>query len=901
MLSLLKRYLALPRADTGLDAEAVMVKHCTLYREEPSMNREVLNFYQASSIDMSLGMMFELDISPGTGVLVGVVDASGQPVGADRRFDIIGDRIQECACLGHFYIHCTVWPSPMLKGNMIRCNTSATAMLGNLSGSLDVVVILPKKDKLSGIFVSQDPEQREGTDSSFVVSHARVGMNALAPCSQQEAFEEGGDITPRKKNATPGRKSTRSATKKTPQFAAMSPSMRKSMQQEELRSQNLSGTPRKNLDGKGDPPALVDMDLIREALEVGGTKLKYVLALCFKKKVKNVFMLPGNVYPFPFFDAPLAATIVAPFEKGTCAPFTIDGGTHLEILTHNSNQLDVLRESVKGMGYAEEAVSAVSEMGQEEVDNAISMSVFRAASAGYMSLKNVENIHIGGMEMYVNKLRKWISFPLSHYDRFRRQGALPPTGVLLHGPPGTGKTLLARWIAHDASAKLFVINGSELMSENLGEAERCLSAIFQAAIALCPSIIFIDEIDVLGPSRETSTGMSKAANRLVATLTGALDSLYGHAVMVVGATNRKDSIDESLRRPRRLDKELEIGVPNPEARFEILNSLLHSMHNQVTIDDIKALSLKTHGFVGADLFALCSEASMIALRRYVSEGSSPVVSTRDMEIALYHTKPSALREFATEIPNVSLMDVGGNHLIKQKLKEAVEWPIKLKDHLDRMGAVPPKGILLHGPPGCSKTLLVKAIAGECRLNFFSVKGPELMSKYVGESEKALATIFERARKASPAILFFDEIDGLVGSRSNESSGGVDVSERVLSQMLQEMDGIKGKDDQVVVIGATNRIDRLDKALLRPGRFDKVLEVTLPSSKDRFQIFNIHLKQIPIDSSVSLEDLVRMTDGCSGADIASICQKAAMHALCVASPENVVTFVTQNDFNAVIKM
>ena len=822
------------------------------------------------SIEMSLGAMYELDVTPGTGVLVGLVDGSGQPLPVAGRSDTDGHM------LGNWYVYCTIWPSTRLKGNEVRCNGMALGMLGRVEGSGNVAVVLGEKGEL--------PFVRDECVST--VERVVVRVNAvLDPASD-------GDGTPQKQHHTPVSK-PKSSKKSGRKFVHMSPSMRKSMQEDGIQQQ-VPSTP--DLQKKDASRVLIDVDIIRKALEVGGTQLHSVLSSVVKKRLMDVWLIPGNVVPCRFLDACLAATVLLPGDVvSTHGVFRVGKETRVDIETLQTSPTG--KRNVQDIGYAEEAVASVSENGSQ----AIETSVFQAAYAGYMSLKSVQHMLIGGMELYVSRLQKWISFPLKNYERFKEQGALPPTGVLLHGPPGTGKTLLARWIAHDANAKLFVINGSELMSEFLGESEKCLCAIFQAAIALSPSIIFIDEIDVLGPSREHSPGMSKTANRLVATLTGALDSLYGHAVMVVGATNRKDSLDESLRRPRRLDKELEIGVPNPEARFEILQSLLTSVQHEVEERDLMALSLKTHGYVGADLLSLCSEASMIALRRFVAQGSTPIVTLRDMEIALYHTKPSALREFATEIPNVSLSDVGGNHEIKQKLKEAVEWPIKLKDRLDALGAVPPKGILLYGPPGCSKTLLVKAIAGECRMNFFSVKGPEILSKYVGESEKALSNIFEKARKASPAILFFDEIDGLVGARSSQSSGAVDVSERILSQMLQEMDGIKGKDDQVVIIGATNRMDRLDKALLRPGRFDQTLNVGLPSSDDRLEILKIHLKNIPIDSSVSLEDIVRMTEGCSGADIASVCQKAAMHALCNASPAGIVTSVTQNDFNTVIKM
>ncbi len=833
-------------------------------------------------IEMSLGAMYEMDVSPGTGVLVALVDGSGQPIPVGDRFDIPDGMVEaSLSMLGTYYVYCTVWPSPVVKGKEIRCTAMVLAMLGSLVVSRNVAIVMSKEGVLPLL---------EGSNDDVDTLEISIHVNALAP----EAGG-GGMETPQKDQGSPEMRPKSASKKRGEKFVAMSPSMRKSMQEDVALQRTPDMKTKTKNDGGSQKHALVDVDLVRKALDVGGARLRGVISSVVKKRLIGMWLLCGNVIPCRFLDARLAVTVFLPAGVTLC---------HVgkeTLVTMDASTISSGDTIHKDIGYASDAVASVfPDKGSE--DNAVATSVFQAALSGYLSLQHVKDMHIGGMEFYVSRLRKWISFPLKNYDRFKEQGVVPPTGVLLHGPPGTGKTLLARWIAEDAAAKLFIINGSELMSEFLGESERCLSAIFQAAVALGPSIIFIDEIDVLGPSREHAPGMSKTANRLVATLTGALDSLYGHPVMVIGATNRQESLDESLRRPRRLDKELEIGVPNPEARFEILESLLKSVRHEVSQEDIKALSLKTHGFVGADLLSLCSEASMIALRRFVGQDSvAPVVTPKDMEMALYHTKPSALREFATEIPNVLLSDVGGNHEIKQKLKEAVEWPIKLKARLDEMGAVPPKGILLHGPPGCSKTLLVKAIAGECRLNFFSVKGPELLSKYVGESEKALSHIFERARRASPAILFFDEIDGLVGARSNHASAGVDVTERVLSQMLQEMDGIKGKDDQVVIIGATNRMDRLDKALLRPGRFDQTLKVDLPSSSDRLEILKIHLKRIPIDSSVSLEDIVARTEGCSGADIASLCQKAAMHALCRASPESVVTSITQNDFNTIIKM
>lgn len=371
--------------------------------------------------------------------------------------------------------------------------------------------------------------------------------------------------------------------------------------------------------------------------------------------------------------------------------------------------------------------------------------------------------------------------------------------------------------------------------------------------------------------------------------------------MVLGTTNRRDSLDESLRRPGRLDKEVEIPIPSPQDRVGILTMLFSSVDHSLMPEDISNYAAKTHGFVGADLQALCSEAAMCALRRYKvanNSGKCVRVSPEDVMAALTRIRPSALREFSSDPSSVTLKDVGGNEKIKQQLKEVIEWPLVHQKSLTRIGAVPPKGILLCGPPGCSKTLLVKAVAGESQLNFFPVKGPELISKFVGESEKSIKNIFEKARRSSPAILFFDEIDGLVGTRAEKPSlQGVDVSDRVLSQLLQELDGYQNLNGTLIVIAATNRPDRLDKALLRPGRFDRVIEVPLPSLEDRAKILEIHTRNIPTSTDIKFSELAGCTEGFSGADLASICQKAAMRALTL---HDKTPCVQLSDFKAILE-
>jgi SpoVK/Ycf46/Vps4 family AAA+-type ATPase len=852
--------------------------------------------------------------------------------------------------LGNWCILARVWPSALLKKNDVYLRGWAKGMLGRLDESCGVNLICGdmehasfSEDKNLMLFQESSREIGEndesGAENQDVEGEKKrdvvvdVVVYLLEPAEIGKAAEDGAvesmNKTPNRiQNHRPGRfsqsPSPSPSSSAKGKFVHMSPSMKKSMgTPPPLLTPPMSNSQSKNVkeknkarghgddglhgEGKGPGATAASNDggkleakskqelLVGECLNLGGDRMKCILQSLVYSSLKDTWLLRGNLYPFWFLDVYLGA-VVMPREGASestqsstnkpCSAIQFNSNTRIHVKFAASRGEKASKSSIAvDRGYTDLAVDAVSHLN----DETIRLSVEKAALSGHRSLDSLRTESIS-LTQNARHLKSWVSHPLQNYEAFKKQGTLPPTGVLLHGPPGTGKTLLARWISREAGAKLFIINGSEVMSDFLGDSERCLSAIFEASKALSPSIVFIDEIDVLGPSRSDSN-LSKTASRLVATLAGELDGLEGHPVMVIGATNRKEALDESLRRPGKLEKELEISVPGPSERLEILQALLSPVSLRgVSEQDLEALSLKAHGYVGADLLSVVSEASMIALRRYVRDGggkdiSEPLLSVtlKDLETALYHTKPSALREFSSDVPNISLKDVGGNHELKQRLIEAVQWPIKFKKRLEQMGAVPPKGILLHGPPGCSKTLLVKAIAGECRLNFFSIKGPELLSKFVGESEKALANVFDKARKSSPSILFFDEIDGLVGTRSSSStSGRVDVGERILSQMLQEMDGIKGKDDRVIIIGATNRMDKLDKALLRPGRFDRILQVDLPSPNDRLEILRIHLRSIPTDDTISMGELVDLTNGFSGAEIAGLCQKAAMHALCEES-------------------
>lgn len=502
-----------------------------------------------------------------------------------------------------------------------------------------------------------------------------------------------------------------------------------------------------------------------------------------------------------------------------------------------------------------------------------------------MSVPEVTYEDIGGLGNELVRIREMIELPMKSPELFKRLGISPPKGVLLHGPPGTGKTLIAKAVANESGASFTVINGPEIMSKFYGESEQKLRETFEAAEKNAPSIIFIDELDSIAPKRAEVTG--EVERRVVAQLLSLMDGLAGRGqVIVIGATNRVDDIDEALRRPGRFDREIEIGVPDKKGRLEILQIHTRSMPLNEDVD-LERLAAVTHGFVGADLAALTREAAMQALRKVLPHidpetGDLPAdiltslsVTKSDFEAALNDVSPSALREVLVEKPNVKWDDVGGLDKIKMQLQEAIEVPINHPDLFKDMGIRSPKGVLLFGPPGTGKTLLAKAVATESEANFISIRGPEIFNKYVGESEKAVREIFKKARQTAPCVLFFDEIDAIMGSRGNRDDTG--VSQRIVNQFLAELDGMQTLQN-VLVIGATNRADILDPAVLRSGRFDIVVFVPPPDAKARLEIFKVHTKNMPLAKDVDLKKLADMTDGYSGADIEGVCREAAMAAV-----------------------
>jgi transitional endoplasmic reticulum ATPase len=521
-----------------------------------------------------------------------------------------------------------------------------------------------------------------------------------------------------------------------------------------------------------------------------------------------------------------------------------------------------------------------------KVTNATNIQVLSEPSSKKKRIPRVTYEDIGGLHEEIRKTREIIELPLRHPELFQRLGIEPPKGVLLHGPPGCGKTLLARAVATESEVNFFSINGPEIMSKFYGESEKRLRGIFEKAQKSSPSIIFIDELDAIAPKREDVTG--EVERRVVAQLLALMDGLEARGnVIVIGASNRVNAIDPALRRPGRFDREIEIGVPSKTGRFEILQ--IHSRGMPLSKDvDLKRLSEITHGYSGADISALCREAAMKALRRYLpkinlEEEHIPPTILEEMEVnyndfttAYREITPTAMREVFVEIPTVHWEDVGGLDEIKQALKEAVEWPIKKPEEFTAMGIEPPKGILLYGPPGCGKTLLARAIATESEANFISIKGPEILSKWVGESEKAIREIFRKARMASPAIIFLDEVDSIVPRRgAGYSNGG--VTQRMVSQLLTEMDGLLALQT-VVVIAATNRPDILDPALIRPGRFDRLIYVPAPNSESRLEILKIYTKTMPLDKEIDFTYIQKNTKGYSGADLKAVCREASMNAM-----------------------
>ncbi|WWD19137.1 hypothetical protein CI109_103595 [Kwoniella shandongensis] len=487
---------------------------------------------------------------------------------------------------------------------------------------------------------------------------------------------------------------------------------------------------------------------------------------------------------------------------------------------------------------------------------------------------------LGGLQPQIQQIKSLLDLPLLQPALFTLFGLTPPRGILLHGPPGTGKTALARAVAASAQCSCIVVNGPELSSAYHGETEERLRGVFTEAKKRSPCIVVLDEVDALCPRRDGGEG-GEVERRVVATMLTLLDGMSqdgpeGERVFVIGATNRPNSLDPALRRPGRFDREIEIGIPDAPGRRQIIDIMLSKMPHSLTEQDIATLASRTHGYVGADLSSLIRESASAAIQRWYSSnpppGSTPTLTNTDILTTLPTIRASAMREVFVETAEVRWSDIGGQDEVKQKLRECVEWPLTHRDTFTRLGVEAPRGVLLYGPPGCSKTMTAKALATESGINFIAVKGPELLNKYVGESERAVREIFRKARAASPSIVFFDEIDALGSARSDDHTHS-----GVLTSLLNEMDGIEELSG-VTVVAATNRPDVLDSALMRPGRLDRILYVGAPDFATRCDIFRIRLKTMAVEPGIDIEELARIAEGCSGAEVASICQDAALAAM-----------------------
>lgn len=480
-----------------------------------------------------------------------------------------------------------------------------------------------------------------------------------------------------------------------------------------------------------------------------------------------------------------------------------------------------------------------------------------------------------------------VELPLRHPLLFKTLGVKPPRGVLLYGPPGSGKTLIARAVANETGAFFFLINGPEIMSKMAGESEANLRKAFEEAEKNAPSIIFIDEIDSIAPKREKANG--EVERRIVSQLLTLMDGLKARAsVVVIGATNRPNSIDAALRRFGRFDREIDIGVPDENGRLEVLR--IHTRNMKLSDDvDLESISKQTHGFVGADLAALCTEAAMQCIREKMElidmEGEtidaevlqSMNVTMEHFKYALGQSNPSSLRETVVEVPNISWNDIGGLEDVKKELRELVQYPVEHPELYEKFGMSPPHGVLFYGPPGCGKTLLAKAVANECQANFISVKGPELLTMWFGESEANVREVFDKARGAAPCVLFFDELDSIAKARGGSLGDAGGAGDRVMNQMLTEMDGVGAKKN-VFIIGATNRPDIIDPALMRPGRLDQLIFIPLPDYASRLSILKATLRKSPLAPDVDIEYLARFTEKFTGADLSEICQRAAKFAI-----------------------
>ncbi|KAJ6798888.1 calmodulin-interacting protein 111 [Iris pallida] len=828
---------------------------------------------------------------------------------------------------GSYFVIATVLPSRKLLKNAVRLSWSLSCTMG-FPATGRAVFVFP----IGSLFPSNHSNKTGNGTNVFLHKYTDIYLNLVPPKVGGEGSFANGTL--RETVSVPVRNEIAGSPKTPPYQSKLS-----SPGATPLRSgsEDLISAPNSS--------KCLDVSAVRSAL--ADEKASELLQASAARWLYGQYLLKGNVVSIPLIFGQICAFQVQGADKlstGSCGQNLIcEGKLSHEIQVFDPlDEVDIAHVDTRTKVHLSDPMSLIAETPNKER--------LVAGNTMYKATMDKEASYIprlGGLSKQFTALKEIIMFTLTskgHLPRYK--------GVLLHGPPGTGKTSLASYCAHDAGASLFSINGPEIVSEYYGESEQRLLEIFESAKRAAPAVIFIDELDAIAPTRKD--GGEELSLRLVATLLKLMDEISKNdRILVIAATNRPDSIDPAMRRPGRLDREIEIGVPSPEQRLDILHILLRRINHSLNATDLQSLASATHGFVGADLAALCNEAAMVALHRHIKstrrhcedprskvdgfdaavqnsevqrtmdalsgnhmdslmlslseltvssrpicpinlekvpegddtsldmlsrndEGEDLLVTAEDFEKAKMKVRPSAMREVMLELPKVRWEDVGGQKKVKEQLKEAVEWPQLHPDSFKRIGVRPPRGLLMIGPPGCSKTLMARAVASEAKLNFLAVKGPELFSKWVGESEKAVRSLFAKARANSPAIIFFDEIDGLAVTRGGENDC-ISVGDRVLSQLLVEMDGLEQRAG-VTVIAATNRPDKIDPALLRPGRFDRLLSVQLPDETDREDIFRIHVRNMPCSNDVSIKDLARLTNGYTGADIRLICREAALAAI-----------------------
>jgi len=586
-----------------------------------------------------------------------------------------------------------------------------------------------------------------------------------------------------------------------------------------------------------------------------------VLKKLILSQIQDRVLLKGNLIPVLVLGGVLLYKVLSLEAQST--------STEAARIHSDHTVIELEEQEKTGEDDYLKAVQEASNSGlQSSQKDAAESAALLAAKQGLNQNQNHSEIFIS--ETLTQTFQSLVISPLLHPEIFPQMGLTPPKGVVLYGPPGSGKSALVRWLAKTSKANFFVINGPSLVSEYYGGSESGLTGVFSAAKALTPSIIFFDELDAIFTDRTQNLKTSGSILRMLTALLTEFDNMTP-GVVVLGATNQIDVLDLALRRPGRFDREIEIGVPSANSRRCIFGQYLTQIMHSITQQEMDEISDGAHGFLPSDISALFQEASMSALRRSIKTNSISAVSYTDLKIARALIRPSGLREIQVEVPKTHWEDIGGLEEIKQQLKECIEWPISHQDSLQRLGIIPPRGVLLFGPPGCSKTLLAKAIATETGMNFISMKGSELLSAFVGQSEKSIAQLFNHARQVAPCVVFFDEIDGLLGMQNGR------LSQRVLAQMLLELDGVR-KRGEVVVIGATNIPQALDPALLRPGRFDRLILVPPPDQESRKAIFKVHLKRLSVGDDVDVGVLAERTEGFSGADIAGVCWEAGIEAL-----------------------